>query len=119
MDKTAKCFELRLSDGKLLASLRLYDFQIVEKENEGATPKPEPAKNGANGNGNSMTESQQRKLFRLLAERGIEGEKALARLKELFRVITLKEVGKYEASQMIDKFVKEAANGQPAGSSVS
>lgn len=119
MGQTAKCFELRLSDGKLLASLRLYDIQIVEKMNGDVAPKPEPAKNGANGNGSSMTEPQQRKLFRLLAERGFEGEKALARLKELFRVNTLKEVGKYEASQMIDKFVKEAANGQPAGSSVS
>jgi hypothetical protein len=119
MDKMAKCFEIRMSDGKLLASLRLYDIQIVEKENGSGAPKLEAAKNGGNGNGDTMTEPQQRKLFRLLAERGIEGEKALTRLKELFRVTALKEVTKRDASQMIDRLLKEAPNGQPAGSPVS
>lgn len=118
MEKTAKCFEIRMSDGKLLASLRVYDVSVVEQENGNYTPKPEAAKNGGNGNGDTMTEPQQRKLFRLLAERGIEGEKALARLKELFRVNTLKEVTKRDASQAIDRLLKEAPNGQPAGSSV-
>jgi len=119
MGQTAKCFEIRLNDGMLLAELRLYDIQIVEKENGGATPKPEAAKTGGNGNGDTMTEAQQRKLFRVLAERGIQGENALARLKELFRVKALKEVPKYEASRMIDQLLKESKNGQPAGSPVS
>jgi len=119
MNQTAKCIELRTPDGKLLADLRIYDVSVVEKENGGATPKPEAAKNGGNGNGDTMTEAQQRKLFRVLAERGIQGENALARLKELFRVKALKEVPKYEASRMIDHLLKEAKNGQPAGSPVS
>jgi hypothetical protein len=117
MNGTTKCFEIRLSDGKLIASLRLYDIQIVENGN--GTPKPEAAKNGGNGNGDLMTEAQQRKLFRMLAERGITGEAAYAKLKELFHVNILKEVRKYDASQMIDQLLKEARNGQPAGSPVS
>jgi len=118
MDKTAKCFDLMTADGKIIASLRIFDIQIVETKNGGAAaPKPEAAKNG--GNGNTMTEAQQRKLFRVLAERGIEGEKALAHLKNLFGVKFLKEVPKFEASRMIDQLIKEVANGRPAGSSVS
>jgi len=119
MDQTAKCFELRTPDGKLLADLRIYDVSVVEKENGNEAPKPEAARNGANGNGDTMTEAQQRKLFRVLAERGISGEKALAHLKEVFKVKILKDVTKRDASAMIDKLVKEASNGQPAGSSVS
>lgn len=119
MNQTAKCIELRTPDGKILADLRIYDISVVEKENGNGAPKPEAARNGANGNGDIMTEAQQRKLFRMLAEKGISGEKALAHLKEAFKVKVLKEVTKRDASAMIDQLVKEASNGQPAGSSVS
>jgi hypothetical protein len=116
MSQTTKCYEVRTPDGKLLADLRLYDLQVVEKEGGNGSSRPEGARNGANGNGDAMTEAQQRKLFRMLGERGISGEKAIAHLKGLFRVNTLKEVTKRDASAMIDQLLKEASNGQPAGS---
>jgi hypothetical protein len=52
----------------------------------------------------------------MLTEKGISGEKALAHLKDHFRVNNLKEVTKRDASAMIDQLVKEASNGRPAGS---
>lgn len=119
MSQMAKCIELRTPDGKLLADLRIYDVSVVEKENGKGAPKPDAARNGANGNGDLMTEAQQRKLFRVLAERGITGEAAYSKLKDLFRVNAIKEVTKRDASTMIDQLLKEAGNGQPAGSSVS
>ena len=118
MSQTAKCIELRTPDGKLLADLRIYDVSVVEKENGNGAPKPDAARNGANGNGDLMTEAQQRKLFRVLAERGVTGEKALAHLKDTFKVKALKEVSKRDASIMIDQLLKGASNGQPAGSPV-
>lgn len=118
MNQTAKCVELRTPDGKLLADLRIYDVSVMEKENGNGAPKPEAARNGANRNGDLMSEAQQRKLFRVLAERGITGEKALAHLKDAFEVKALKEVTKRDASTMIDQLLKEASNGQPAGSPV-
>ena len=116
MSQLAKCFEVRTFDGKLLADLRVYDVSVVEKESGNGAPKPEAAGNGGNGNGDQMSEAQQRKLFRMLTEKGISGEKALAHLKDHFRVNNLKEVTKRDASAMIDQLVKEASNGRPAGS---
>ena len=94
MDKTAKCFELRTDDGKLLADLRLYDIQIVEKENGTERRNRSPPE---------WRQWQRRQHDRGPAAQALpaprrawdlEGEKALARLKELFRVNNLKEVRK-------------------------
>lgn len=55
-----------------------------------------------------MTEAQKRYLFRILADQGIEGEKAFERLTGLFQVTSLKDVTKAEASRMIERLLDEA-----------
>ena len=52
-----------------------------------------------------MTDAQKRYIFRLLADREIEGETAYQHLKEHFGVGSIKEISKLEASQLIDRMV--------------
>ncbi|MBI5021121.1 MAG: hypothetical protein HZB59_06780 [Ignavibacteriales bacterium] len=69
-------------------------------------PKPE--------NGEAlMTDSQKRLLFRLLADQGVEGDKAHEHLKNKFQVNSLKEVTKLEASREIEKLLGDAKGGKP------
>lgn len=56
-------------------------------------------------NGEPMTYPQKRYLFRLLAERGIEGDAAYEHLKKEFGVNSLQQITKYEASQAIDQML--------------
>lgn len=65
--------------------------------------------NGNRKNGAMMTESQRRYLFRLLAERGIEGDEALSTLTQILKVSDLNDVTKSQASKLIDDMVKQAA----------
>jgi hypothetical protein len=55
-----------------------------------------------------MTDAQKRFLFRILADRGIEGDQALAHLKKLFGVEVLKDVSKLEASRGIEKLLEQS-----------
>lgn len=57
----------------------------------------------------AMTESQRRYLFRLLAERGIEGDEAHSTLIQILKVTDLNDVKKSQASKLIDEMVKQAA----------
>lgn len=74
-------------------------------------PPKTQSKNFGHGNGNGknsdakMTDAQRRYLFRLLAERGLEGEKAHQTLKETFNVTDLKTVPKLHASKLIEDLV--------------
>ena len=64
----------------------------------------------------AMTDAQKRYLFRILAERGIEGDQAYNRLKEIFQVDALKEITKMEASRAIERLLSEgkgASDGIP------
>ena len=54
-----------------------------------------------------MTEPQRRYLFRLLAQRGFEGERAREAILRLFGVEQLNAVTKREASRMIDLVQKD------------
>ena len=65
------------------------------------------SKSGKQTGNSNMTDSQRRFLFRLLAERGVEGEEAHAMLKEHFQVNDLKIVTKSHASRLIDELVNE------------
>jgi hypothetical protein len=61
--------------------------------------------NGGNGDrqvASPMTSAQRRFLFRLLAQKGIEGDKARESLLKAFEVEDLAQVTKREASRMID-----------------
>lgn len=59
-------------------------------------------------NNTKMTESQRRYLFRLLAERGIEGDQANTSLLDHFHVSNLKQVTKSDASKLIEELVSSS-----------
>jgi len=109
----AKCVDLRTVDGKTLLVLYLYEKEITLDESpEQPAEKPEakkekPKRNGSQDKDSMMTDAQKRYLFRILAERGLEGEKAHERLREIFQVDTLKEVTKLEASRAIESLLNE------------
>ena len=120
--KTTRYLDICTLDGKVL-----FSFCLTEREGNEPFPtgpaKPvqqngHPPTNGhtkTNGNGSDkglseekMTDPQQRKLFRILAEQGMEAEKAHKELLKRFKVSDLKEIGKMDASRMIDTMLKEA-----------
>jgi len=120
-DKTRR-MELRTADGKVILVLYLYE-EIALEDNPKAkeSPKPDagkakPQNSGPSSENPPMTDAQKRYLFRILAERGMEGDKAYAHLKEIFQVDSLKEITKLEASKGIEYLLaekKEADDGTP------
>jgi len=127
MKKTTKLIEVQTPKGE-----PLFQFKIVESVlSEVEVPANPPIPSGGNGtkpqNGNGkqtaeelMTEPQKKYLFRIMAERGKTGDEAHDHLKGLFKVKTLKEVTKLEASQMIEtllSFSPAQGNGGGDGSS--
>jgi hypothetical protein len=118
MNRNAKYIDVKTADGKLLLSLRLYDEETNGSSNRVASgnhANGEDCKN-CNGNGSAngskdslaMSEAQKRYLFRILAERGFEGDDAHRHLKERFGANTLADVSKREASSMIEQLLEEA-----------
>jgi hypothetical protein len=117
MKNKTKRIELRTPDGKVILVLHLSEEMDLE-DNKNASPqeKPEtgkakPQSPSPQNENPSMTDAQKRYLFRLLADRGIEGDKAYQRLRELFQVDSLKEVSKLEASKMIERLLEEGKGG--------
>jgi len=118
--QTAKCLEVYTPEGALIC--RVY---LIEREMP-ATPQKEPGagttsaqvKGEGRQNGGMMTPPQKRKLFRLIAVKGFEGDQAHRELMKLFQVDSLEDVGKSEASQMIDRLVRETKGGKGNGSSL-
>ncbi len=111
MEQKERIIEVRDRNGGLL-----FSFSIIEKP----TQDPKEVKNSqpdSKGNENPlahdgfMTDAQKRYLFRLLAEQGKEGEEAHEHLKKLFRVSSLKEVTKLEASQAIERLLASSKGG--------
>lgn len=85
----------------------------VNGRNGSGTPSQFKRKQG-NGqsqkkNGEMMTESQRRYLFRLLAEKGIEGDEAHSTLIQILNVSDLNTVTKSQASKLIEEMVNQAA----------
>ena len=118
MEKKAKRIELRTPDGKVILVLYLYEKEIALEDNREASAekKPEakkekPKTSAPKDTEPMMTDAQKRYLFRILAERGLEGEKAYQHLKETFQVDSLKEVTKLEASKMIEYLLGEGKGG--------
>lgn len=117
MKATVKCVELRTADGKVLFVAHLFEKEVaLEDHREAPADKPdskkESPKNGGQSREASMTDAQKRFLFRILAERGIEGDKAYDHLKSLFQVDTLKEVAKMEASKAIESLLSQGNGGK-------
>ena len=75
--------------------------------------RPAPANTSApESNGSPMTENQRRYLFRLLSQKGIEGEQARKHLLQEFGVENLKQADKGQASSLIDRLLqKEVGRG--------
>jgi hypothetical protein len=127
MGEKTRCFELRTGEGQVVLS-----FNLVEKEVDLAdnTKDSQTVNQGGNGDkkdkgptnsGNNdtiMTEAQKRYLFRILAEHGVQGEIAHQELKNAFQVNFLTEVGKFEASQMIERLLGEGIGGLKNGPSI-
>jgi hypothetical protein len=112
MKTKVKCVDLRTVDGKAILVLYLYEKEVVLEESEEAPAKPDAKKEKPKSAGPQdkeplMTDAQKRYLFRILAERGIEGDKAYDRLKEIFQVDALKEITKMEASRAIESLLSE------------
>lgn len=130
MEKQSECFKVKARDGKVLLSIYPGKDVIIEGVPRKEASQGKEAKDNKDGNGNgngsgkqnkggdSMTFPQKKLLFRLLAGQGIEGDKAQDRLKELFKVDNLKDVGKMEASRMIERLLKETKGDNGHGSSV-
>ncbi len=114
MKSNAKCVEVRSADGNLMFRLHLYDEEPAGGDDMTASASHTSSGDHKNHNGNSpagpaaMTEAQKRYLFRILADRGCEGDNALRRLKERFGVENLTDVSKREASTMIEQLLEEA-----------
>ena len=138
MKKTTKLIEVQTPKGEALFQFRIVESVLSEGEvpaNQPPAASPAPSKppipSGGNGtkpqNGNGkqtteemMTEPQKKYLFRIMAERGKTGDEAHDHLKGLFKVKTLKDVTKLEASQMIEtllSFSPAQGNGGGDGSS--
>lgn len=111
MDKNGrKCVNIKTKEGKIIVSLYLEPGQgfLLEAGPDSTTGEKTKGGKSENGNGSSMTHPQKRLLFRLLADQGIEGDKAHEHLKKLFQVTSLIDVSKMEASKMIEHMLKEA-----------
>jgi hypothetical protein len=114
MKRNAKCIEVRSADGNLMFRLHLYDEEPAGGDNAAASASHASGSEQKNHNGNgsagpaAMTEAQKRYLFRILADRGCEGDNALRRLQERFGVENLTDVSKREASTMIEQLLEEA-----------
>jgi len=121
MKKKVKCIELRTVEGRAILVLYLHEKEIVLEDSQGTKaqknlkePEKEKAKASSKSEEPLMTDAQKRYLFRILANNGIEGDKAHQQLKELFQVNSLKEVTKLEASRMIERLLEEAKGGKDA-----
>jgi hypothetical protein len=111
MEKNGRIIEVRSREGGLLFSILINEkpVQLPEESKERPTGKTDDKSKNNDG---TMTDAQQRFLFRLLAEQGKEGEEAHQHLKtKIFQVNSLKEVTKSEASQAIERLLSEQKGG--------
>ena len=115
MEKKVKCIDVRTADGTPILSLYVSEQDITLGDSSKASPtqnrrtKDRASQNNSNSTDESlMTDAQKRYLFRILADQGMEPDKAHERLKELFGVDSLQEVSKREASRMIEQLLEEA-----------
>ena len=107
MEEKERLIQVRTADGKPILNLRLIETQAIEQEStqvKDSTSQP----GAATADRSSMTDAQKRYLFRIMAEQGMEGDKAHEHLKALFGVDSLQDVGKAEASRMIEHLLEKA-----------
>jgi hypothetical protein len=113
--KTTRYLDICTIDGKVLFSFCLTEREEKEQQTlpDAEAVRPQDGKQKTNGNSDDkMTSPQKRKLYRILAIQGVTGVEAEAELKKRFQVTDLENVSKAEASQMIDKMLKEEKGGR-------
>jgi len=116
MSKKIRYIDLKTSEGKVILRLALYEREIeVEDSGKQKERKKRNPEKSEKKDVHQMTDAQKRYLFRLLAGRGIEKDKAHEQLKSLFQVDSLKEVTKLEASKMIEQMLEEEKGGENNG----
>jgi len=117
MKNKTKRIELRTPDGKVILVLHLFEETELEDDKKPSpqekseVSKVKPQTPSPQNENPPMTDAQKRYLFRLMTDKGIEGDKAHQRLRELFQVDSLKEVSKLEASKMIERLLEEGKGG--------
>lgn len=103
MDTPIRSIQIATPDGKPILSLRLgYEPDGSAKTGDTKNSTARHSRNDA-----TMSDAQKRYLFRLLAEREIEGDRAHEYLKESFGVDSLQDVTKGEASALIERLLEE------------
>jgi hypothetical protein len=122
MDKISRIIEVRTGEGKLIFTLQFVerDLDGGGKTGQAAGGNSDPMKGkgpaGSPKDGNSlMTDAQKRFLFRILADKGMEGESAYAHLKSVLAVDSLKDASKQEASRLISRLLEEGQGGSYDG----
>ncbi len=83
--------------------------QVSRSSRSESRPSPQPERRA--GNGALMTEAQRRYLFRILAGQGLQSDAAHEYLQDYLGVASLKEVTKLQATQAIDRLLKEVPDG--------
>lgn len=119
MENRTKCMNVVNKHGEVVVKIFLQpgdgfliDYKALAEANQ--TDNVGTKSKGGNGNGSSekteslMTFPQKRLLFRLLADKGMVGDKAHEHLLKAFQVSSLKEASKNEASRLIERLLKEA-----------
>lgn len=119
MENRTKCMNVVNKRGEVVVKIFLQpgdgfliDYKALAEANRTGNGEGK----GKSDNGNSsperteglMTFPQKRLLFRLLADKGMEGDKAHEHLLKAFQVSSLKEASKNEASRLIERLLKEA-----------
>lgn len=132
MEQKGRYVNIKTKEGKFILSLYFNPGNgVVLEDRLGPEPRREREAskgNGGNGNGNGngnngsagtdgdlMTYPQKRFLFRILAQQGVEGDKANEHLVKLFQADSLKDVSKVEASRMIEFLLSETKGGETNG----
>ena len=113
-----KLIEVLSNKGETLFSLKIKERRIDVLDND-ETKGSKNSFGKANNDSikdDTMSHAQKRYIFRLLADQGIEKEQAHEYLKDKFRVNTLQDVTKVEASQVIEKLLEGQKGGDGHGS---
>lgn len=118
MKKKVILIEGRNSEGKIILSLEISEDEVNVREvpdisaaQEEETREREDQKDIPQ-NDDPMTAAQKRYLFRILAGKGLEGDRAHQELKDLFQVDSLSEVTKFDASNMIERLIEDKKRGR-------
>ena len=97
--------DLRINDTLVLSNA------TVDLEEVGPTAQNASDQTAKTDNGPKMTENQKRFMFRLLGAQKVDGREAERHLRDYFRVASVNDITKEQASAYIDTLVKDREKG--------